>query len=182
MEMLSRSFAVRAQSPRINMTFRQSILWHVESLSSTPRKAAPSQCRSSNRLQPEKGKGVSYEANFWYPEKERLPQLSASNILVTTPRAVFVCVVRSHSERLSRYMPTLNLKASHNVVKAYYDTLKGFTTLHLFHEGAVSPAFAALLRYGGRQYGWTLAETYVLKRGNRTLYTDGSLLDDFKIV
>ena len=79
-------------------------------------------------------------------------------------------------------MPTLNLKASHNVVKAYYDTLKGFTTLHLFHEGAVSPAFAALLRYCGRQYGWTLAEKYVLKRGNRTLYPDGALLDDFKIV
>ena len=79
-------------------------------------------------------------------------------------------------------MPTLNLKASHNVVKAYYDTLQGFTTLHLFHEGAVSPAFAALLRYGGRQYGWTLAEKYPLKRKDRTLYPDGALLDDFKIV
>jgi len=79
-------------------------------------------------------------------------------------------------------MPTLNLKASHNVVKDYYDTLKGITTLHLFHEGAVSPAFAALLRYCGRQYGWTLAEKYPLKRGNRTLYPDGAFLDDFKIV
>ena len=55
-------------------------------------------------------------------------------------------------------MPTLNLKASHNVVKDYYDTLKGITTLHLFHEGAVSPAFAALLRYCGSQYEWTLVE------------------------
>jgi hypothetical protein len=78
-------------------------------------------------------------------------------------------------------MPTLNLKASHNVVKDYYDTLKGITTLHLFHEGAVSPAFAALLRYCARQYRWTLVEKSPLKRGNRTLYPDGTLFDDFKI-
>jgi hypothetical protein len=78
-------------------------------------------------------------------------------------------------------MPLLNLKASHNVVKNYYDTLKGITTLHLFHEGAVSPAFAALLRYCGRQYKWTLVEKSPLKRGNRTLYPDGTLFDDFKI-
>jgi len=78
-------------------------------------------------------------------------------------------------------MPTLNLKATHNVVKDYYDTLKGITTLHLFHEGAVSPAFAALLRYCSRQYGWTLVEKSPLKRGNRTLYPDGTLFDDFKI-
>ena len=78
-------------------------------------------------------------------------------------------------------MPLLNLKANYNVVKDYYDTLKGITTLHLFHEGVVSPAFAALLRYCGRQYGWTLAEKSPLKRGNRTLYPDGTLFDDFKI-
>jgi predicted helicase len=78
-------------------------------------------------------------------------------------------------------MPLLNLKASYKVVKDYYDALKGITTLHLFHEGAVSPAFATLLRYCGRQYGWTLAEKSPLKRGNRTLYPDGTLFDDFKI-
>jgi hypothetical protein len=31
-------------------------------------------------------------------------------------------------------MPTLNLKATHTVVKDYYDTLKGISTLHLFHQ------------------------------------------------
>ena len=40
----------------------------------------------------------------------------------------------------------------------YYDSLKEITTLHLFHEGAVSPAFAALLRYCARQFRWTLVE------------------------
>src|SRR6266436_677599 len=74
-----------------------------------------------------------------------------------------------------------HLEATHNVVKAYYDELKGLTTLHLLHEGAVSPAFAALLRYCARQYGWTLAEKSPLKRGNRTIYPDGTLFDDFKI-
>jgi hypothetical protein len=78
-------------------------------------------------------------------------------------------------------MPLLNLKATHNVVKDYYDSLKEITNLYLFHEGAVSPAFAALLRYCGRQYRWTLVEKSPLKRGNRTLYPDGTLFDDFKI-
>ena len=45
----------------------------------------------------------------------------------------------------------------------------------------MSPVFAALLRNCGRQYGWTLAEKAPLKRGNRTLYPDGTLYDDFKI-
>src|SRR5262249_8172567 len=31
------------------------------------------------------------------------------------------------------------------------------------------------------QYGWTLAEKSPLKRGNRTIYPDGTLFDDFKI-
>jgi Type ISP restriction-modification enzyme, coupler domain len=78
-------------------------------------------------------------------------------------------------------MPQLNLKSTHNVVKNYYDSLNEITTLHLFHEGAVSPAFASLLRYCARQYRWTLVEKSPLKRGNRTLYPDGTLFDDFKI-
>ena len=55
-------------------------------------------------------------------------------------------------------MNALNLTINHKVVKAYYDAIKDFSTLHLFTEGAVSPAFASLLRYGARHYGWTLAE------------------------
>src|SRR5438094_10601190 len=79
-------------------------------------------------------------------------------------------------------MNALNLTTNHKVVKAYYDAIKDLSALHLFSEGAVSPAFASLLRHGAHQYGWTLAEKYPLKRGHRTLYPDGALLDDFKIV
>src|SRR5215813_3447123 len=79
-------------------------------------------------------------------------------------------------------MSALHLPTNHQVVKAYYDAIKDLSTLHLFTEGAVSPAFASLLRYGARHYVWTLAEKYPLKRGHRTLYPDGALLDDFKIV
>jgi hypothetical protein len=79
-------------------------------------------------------------------------------------------------------MPRLALHPRHRVVRAYYDELQQLSTLHLFAEGAVSPAFAALLRHCARQHQWTLAEKYPLKRGNRTLYPDGTLLDDFKIV
>src|SRR5882724_8566977 len=79
-------------------------------------------------------------------------------------------------------MNALNLKTNHKVVRAYYDAIKDLSTLHLFSEGAVSPVFATLLRYCGHQYGWTLAEKYPLKRGNQTLYPDGTFLDDFKII
>src|SRR6266446_6648827 len=73
-------------------------------------------------------------------------------------------------------MNTLTLKANHKVVSAYYNAIKDLSTLHLFSEGAVSPAFASLLCSGARQYGWTLAEKYTLKRGNRTIYPDGRCL------
>ncbi|MBN1875917.1 MAG: hypothetical protein JXA33_16965 [Anaerolineae bacterium] len=43
-------------------------------------------------------------------------------------------------------MPTLQLKPTYKVVKAYYAELKHLTQLSLFTEGAVSPMFAALLR------------------------------------
>src|SRR5262249_15723963 len=64
-------------------------------------------------------------------------------------------------------MNALNLATNHKVVQAYYDAIKDLSTLHLFTEGAVSPAFGSLLRYGAHQYGWTLAEKYPLKRGHR---------------
>lgn len=79
-------------------------------------------------------------------------------------------------------MNTLSLKPTHKAVKDYYDALAGFGKLYLFNEGAVSPAFAALLRVCARQYNWTLAEQFSLKRKDSTIRTDGALLDSFKLI
>ncbi|MEZ4617818.1 MAG: N-6 DNA methylase [Caldilineaceae bacterium] len=86
-------------------------------------------------------------------------------------------------------MQSLNLKTNSAVVNAYYNELGNLSQLMLLHEGAVSPAFAALLRACGSQVGWTLAEQYSL-RVSRTdesgrkqrIRLDGALLDDYKLV
>ncbi|MBM4276070.1 MAG: DNA helicase [Deltaproteobacteria bacterium] len=77
-------------------------------------------------------------------------------------------------------MISLNLKPTHQAVKAYYDKLKTLKTLDFDHEGAVSPVFAALLRHCAKQGGLTLAEQYPLKKAGRTLFVDGALVDSFK--
>ena len=51
------------------------------------------------------------------------------------------------------FMNTLNLKPTHSVVSAYYQELQQLRRLDQDKEGAVSPAFAALLRHCGRQVG-----------------------------
>ncbi len=79
-------------------------------------------------------------------------------------------------------MPTLQLKPTHKVVKAYYEALHNLQQLSLFSEGAVSPAFAALLRHCAAQCGWTLAEQFTLKSKGHTLRVDGALLDAFKLL
>src|SRR4030042_2395970 len=79
-------------------------------------------------------------------------------------------------------MTTLNLKPTHKAVKDYYDALSNLATLGASHEGAVSPAFAALLRYCARQFGWTLVEKYSVKRNGHRVVVDGALMDDFNLV
>ena len=79
-------------------------------------------------------------------------------------------------------MKSLSLKPTQKVVKDYYEALAGLGKLYLFNEGAVSPAFASLLRTCARQYNWTLAEQYSLRRGESTIRADGALLDSFKLV
>ena len=66
-------------------------------------------------------------------------------------------------------MNTLNLKPTHSVVSAYYQELQQLHLLDQQQEGAVSPAFAALLRHCGRQYNWTLVEQYAMQRGAKTI-------------
>ena len=79
-------------------------------------------------------------------------------------------------------MPTLQLKPTYKVVKAYYDELHNLQQLSLFTEGAVSPTFAALLRHCAGQVNWTLAEQFTLKRKGHSIRVDGALLDPFKLL
>ncbi len=78
-------------------------------------------------------------------------------------------------------MTALQLKPAHKAVKAYFDELNAVAHLDFYDEGAVSPAFAALLRHCGRQSRLTLVEKYPLTRGGRNLRVDGALVDTFKI-
>jgi len=76
-------------------------------------------------------------------------------------------------------MHTLNLKVTHKVVKNYYKELSELSKLKASHEGAVSPAFAALLRHCARQFKWTLIEQYSMKHNSHKIIVDGALKDAF---
>jgi len=78
-------------------------------------------------------------------------------------------------------MNALNLKPTHKAVKAYFDEISAMASLDFYDEGAVSPAFAALLRHCGQQCQLTLVEQFVMQRGGRNLRVDGALVDVFKI-
>lgn len=78
-------------------------------------------------------------------------------------------------------MTTLNLKPTHKAVKDYYHALVNLNALGASHEGAVSPAFAALLCHCARQFDWTLLEQHSVKRNGRPIRLDGALVDAFKL-
>ncbi len=82
-------------------------------------------------------------------------------------------------------MLKLKLKPNYKVVRDYYAELDSLMQLSLFSEGAVSPTFAALLRYCAGQFNWTLAEQFSMQArggGGRTIRVDGALLDAFKLL
>lgn len=79
-------------------------------------------------------------------------------------------------------MSNLNLKPNHKAVKDYYQALNNLATLGASHEGAVSPAFAALLRHCARQFQWTLLEQHSVKRNGHPIRVDGALADEFNLV
>ncbi len=82
-------------------------------------------------------------------------------------------------------MGALRLKPTYKVVKSYYAELGNLVQLGLFTEGAVSPTFAALLRYCAKQFDWTLAEQFSMRPKSsrqRAIRVDGALLDPFKLV
>jgi len=81
-------------------------------------------------------------------------------------------------------MLTLNIKPGHKSVKAYYEAISSLSELGVSHEGAVSPAFASLLRHCANQFNQTLIEKYPLKTSNHDhiLFIDGALVDSFNLV
>lgn len=79
-------------------------------------------------------------------------------------------------------MSTLNLKPTHKAVRDYYEAIQNFSQLRVSHEGAVSPAFAELLRHSGHQLKWTLVPQYRVKRNGQSIRVDGALVDDFNLV
>ena len=80
-------------------------------------------------------------------------------------------------------MPSLELKPTHKVVAAYYDSLAQFEMRGIKHESAVRPAFYGLLEYCARQFDWKLVLEYAIKRkGRADAKADGVLLGDWNIV
>ena len=74
------------------------------------------------------------------------------------------------------------LKATHKEIREYFAELSNLTQRGFRHEGAVAPAFAAVLRKAARPFGWALTEQYARKAANgRTIRIDGALLDDFNL-
>lgn len=80
-------------------------------------------------------------------------------------------------------MRTLDLRPGHKSVRAYYEAISSLSELGVSHEGAVSPAFASLLRHCANQVVWTLVEKYPLKpsKHEHTLFVDGALVDAFNL-
>jgi predicted helicase len=80
-------------------------------------------------------------------------------------------------------MLTLNIKPGHKSVKAYYEAISSLSELGVSHEGAVSPAFASLLRHYANQFECNLVEKYPLKpsKHEHPLFVDGALVDAFNL-
>jgi hypothetical protein len=79
-------------------------------------------------------------------------------------------------------MPTLELKPTHKVVTAYYDSLAKFDRLGIKHETAVRSAFQELLESCARQFDWKLVPEYAIKRkGQPDARADGALVDNYNI-
>jgi hypothetical protein len=52
-------------------------------------------------------------------------------------------------------MKILELKPTHKAITTYYTNLRQLTQIEAEGEGAVSPAFANLLRHCAKQFNWT---------------------------
>lgn len=79
-------------------------------------------------------------------------------------------------------MKTLNLKPAHKVITQYYEEINKLSSLNALKEGAVSPAFATLLKHSAGQFNWTLIEQYGFKAEKSMLFVDGALADSFNLI
>ncbi|GAA5528217.1 type ISP restriction/modification enzyme [Herpetosiphon gulosus] len=76
----------------------------------------------------------------------------------------------------------LSIKPNHKAVREYYASLRSLAEARAQHEGAVAPAFAALLRTCASQMGWTLVEQYSIRLKKGSIRADGALLDSFTLI
>ena len=82
-------------------------------------------------------------------------------------------------------MTVFNLKPTHKAVKDYYNEISNLSTFGVSHEGAVSPAFANLLRHCGAQFKLSLIEQHSMKRvgypsSSHPIKVDGLMVNEWK--
>ena len=75
----------------------------------------------------------------------------------------------------------MNLKTTHKPIKSYYNNLQKLDLFNETKEGAVSPAFATLLRHCAHKLKLTLIEQYTMKRNSHSIRVDGAVVDEFKL-
>ncbi len=79
-------------------------------------------------------------------------------------------------------MPTLGIKASHKVIKAYYESLRQLSILDVSHELAVKVAFQHVLEGCAARADWTLVQEWEIRRKQGApLRVDGALVDDYRL-
>ena len=79
-------------------------------------------------------------------------------------------------------MSNFKLKASHEPVKAYYETLERFERGKFDNEGNVRRALEALLEKCARAYEWMGVPEYQIARaGKNPLRVDAAVLDAFNL-
>ncbi|MDP3047337.1 MAG: hypothetical protein Q8O07_07660, partial [Chloroflexota bacterium] len=69
-------------------------------------------------------------------------------------------------------MAGFDLKPSHKQVRDYYAALRSLHDLNVSAEGAVSHAFASLIRHTASPLGLTLVEQHPIKPSGRTIHPD----------
>ncbi len=72
-----------------------------------------------------------------------------------------------------------DIKPTHKTVKNYYSEIEALKQQSLFHEGAVAPHFANLLRHCANKLNWNFAEQTRIKTGNHYIRPDGIFTDMF---
>jgi predicted helicase len=82
----------------------------------------------------------------------------------------------------SRVVPVLNLRANHQPVRRYYESLGQLSLLHAQHEGAVRAAFHNLLEQCARKLKWAVIGEYEIRRTRGApLRVDAAVVDFFSL-